>query len=120
MGFGLSGAVRYVSRGTTARATAKEYAKILYWLHDTARLSSWRTPARTDGFNPRSRAVGFGLSGAVRHASRGTTARATAKELEVASFAPGADRSFEAPRVSAPPGRSSVRSRPGPPKFSPG
>src|SRR5579863_7154635 len=28
-------------------------------------------------------------------------ARATAKELEVASFAPGADRSFEAPRVSA-------------------
>src|SRR5438552_2984764 len=75
--------------------------KVLYWLRVRSACSINRAPARADDFNAWPEAVGFGVSGTVRHVSRGATPRAAAKKLEIASFDSGIDRSLEQETLSA-------------------
>src|SRR5437879_2469468 len=79
----------------------RENQKVLYWLRVRSACSINRAPARADDFNAWPGAVGFGVSGTVRHISRGATPRAAAKKLEIASFDSGIDRSLEQETLSA-------------------
>src|SRR5438477_8170426 len=79
----------------------RENQKVLYWLRVRSACSINRAPARADDFNAWPGAVGFGVSGTVRHISRGATPRAAAKELEIASFDSGIDRRLEHEKMSA-------------------
>src|SRR5437588_674689 len=81
--------------------TKRKNQKVLYWLRVRSACSINRAPGRADDFNAWPGALGFGVSGTVRHISRGATPRAAAKELEIASFDSGIDRSVEQETLSA-------------------
>jgi hypothetical protein len=94
----------------------REHGQVLHRVRQGCNRPIGGTPAWPNHFHAGSRTLGIGSSRRVRYSRRSTAARATAEELEVASFDSRADTSFES-GLARPglPGRSSVRSRPGPP-----